>query len=310
MFLPFLSLTLQSGYAAAITTRSQACFNDPFTTCFAAPVGVGKGVGSSISHSIDAVQPDRAFHVSASGSAVADEYDHFSLTASAGSSISWADPFGFSSYATGQSSAAFQDTITASGATGAGTLRLLWQISGTNSIAWSASGPMIDVGGDIALDVTCASSVRASGRVYDCGRGGPNPNDPGYQPWFSTTTSGAVNGAVWAELPIVFGQAVDTYVSFGLSAKLGLTSETCEGCIAALDGFSRADFGSTGRLRGVQLLDASGNLLDLSNIESASGFRYDLVGAAAAVPEPVTTGTSLLGLGALLLLSRPALRKR
>jgi hypothetical protein len=100
---------------------------------------------------------------------------------------------------------------------------------------------------------------------------------------FAWTQNELVDEIVNIDIPIVFGSSVQYNFSITLVAGTGVNTIFADTVV--WQGASLANFGSTGVLQDVVLLDASGNPLDESGITSESGFRYDLVGQD--VPEPL-----------------------
>jgi hypothetical protein len=276
-------LVAREGRAASINVGSRVCYT---VGCYNGLPGSGPGATSSLSYDFSA-NPDWVFQ--ASGGMTVSNFDHFAARAEA--NIDYNLPLGehiaVGHSTGGQGSADLFDTLLVSGGMGSGTVRMQWAITGANDIAYIGTDNVVPQA-DIVLSLECFAS--AQGQALNC----PDAN-------FSWTTAGFVDELVTIDVPILFGVPVDWNFLVRLTARIGFGADACTFCVTSFQGRSIADFGSSGQLVDVQLLDGAGNLLDPSGIQADSGFRYDLVGQS--VPEP-----SLLALAAPLALA--AARRR
>jgi hypothetical protein len=210
------------------------------------------------------------------------------FSASAGAGIDYAsDLQAFPSQwfeARGIAYARFRDTLTATGATGSGLIRMRWEIDGTNIITIDATNPLVisDTYGEIRMVAICGSGP---GYLQDC-TDGP----------LVFTNGGAVAETLTFDIPITFGAPAPYLIALELHALSGFRSFSCDECIVDYHANTDADWSSTGRLVSVQLFDGASNELSPTLIESESGFDY-----AIGAPEP---GHALLtAVGALVLLA-------
>jgi hypothetical protein len=214
-----------------------------------------------------------------SASVTVTDFDHFSASAGAGIDYTLAPPAEYLSQfieRRGVGFARFRDSLTASGGTGSGMIRLQWQIDGSNSLVSDAINPQIvfDILNEVRLVMNCSRGSTPT-LSADCGSGSVSFEDSGSEQVLATF-----------DLPMVFGAPVFFLVEFQLHAITGFRSFSCDDpCIVDFHGNVDADFASTGQLVDVQLFDGLGNELDPALITSESGFRYDLVGQD--VPEPL-----------------------
>lgn len=276
-----LAVLLPATSASAITqltALARSCFNISPNLCDFTPLDSGPGATASIDRLRNYTSAGDPFATHAN--LVVPDWDSFGATVSA--TGEFADPFGtFGISETARTTARYRDTITATGGSGAGRVRMVWHIEGSNAISWQAGVEVSSVTAAVSLDFTCFGA----------------PTQPCFSPHRTWTTNGAVDELISVDIPITFGTPSETFLEIDLRADLRFTATTCSGtCLINFIGSVNGAFGSTGTLVDVQLLDGGGNELDPSNIHAESGFRYDLVG----VPEPATW---LLGgaAGAILL---------
>jgi hypothetical protein len=212
--------------------------------------------------------------------------DYDLLAARARASMDFSEPTGapFVFHGlTGRAYAETVDTLVASGGVGAGTVRMRWSITGANDIGYVGSDSVSIPTARINLSLDCFAQIGAN--VVLC------PDAA-----FEWAASGGVNEFVTIGVPIEFGTPTVVTYQVALTATLSVRFDECLDCAALFLGRSDADFDSTLRLVGVELLDAGGNPLDASGIASEAGFAYH------AVPEPAFA--SVVALATLVVAAR------
>lgn len=278
-----LSLAGSSG-AASLLSSSHVCYsNGVAQACSDIPPEFGAGATTQALYT--APVSGGSLQASA-GMTVA---DYGLLGARARASIDFVEPAGAPFVfhgVTGRAYAETVDTLTASGAAGAGAVRMRWSITGGNDLGYVGSDSVDIPGVTVNLRLDCFAQIGAS--FVLC------PDAA-----FAWSTSGGVSELVTIDVPIEFGVPTVVTYQVTLSATTSVRFDGCLDCAAAFSGRSDADFGSTLRLVGVELLDSGGNPLDASGIASESGFAYH------EVPE-----TSLAPLAALATLAGLAARSR
>lgn len=279
---------LLAGEASALSllqSVSRACSGQ---TCEFTPVTQGAGASTDILRTYTQTTGPNTYAFQASAATTVFGYDHWAVEAHAtgDAHLTFTIPGGAGPSASAGGEAHLLDSVIATGATGAGTLRMIWRVTGSVDVGWSSSDPS---------GMPSPSPVQL---VFGCSAG--PAVCPG--PRFGWTASAAIDETVNIDIPVTFGSAVQYHVSMTLVAGTGVNATFADEI--TWSGFSHGDFASTGVLQQVLLLDAFGNVLDPAGIESESGFRYDLVGQN--VPEP---SRAALGLAvALALAGRRALR--
>jgi hypothetical protein len=200
--------------------------------------------------------------------------DYDVLGARARASMDFAEPLGAPFVFHGLSGRAYAetvDTLTASGAVGAGTVRMTWSITGGNDIGYVGSDSVDIPTARTNLRLDCFAQIGAS--FVLC------PDAA-----FEWPMSGGVNELVTIDVPIQFGVPTVVTYQIALSATLSVRFDGCLDCAALFSGRSEADFDSTLRLVAVELRDGGGNPLDASGIASESGFAYHQVPEPALAP--------------------------
>jgi hypothetical protein len=196
-------------------------------------------------------------------------YDHWAATAEATGSanLTFTIPGGAGPGVTASGDGYLTDSILITGGTGTGTLRMVWHVTGSVGVSWSSSDPLGSPSpSPVQLVFNCSGNTTcATQRLF----------------W---TQNELVDEIVSLDIPFTFGNAIQLTVSISVVAGTGVNTIFADSIV--WQGASLADFGSTGVLQDVVLLDAAGNPLDESGIQAESGFRYDLVGQD--VPEPWT----------------------
>jgi hypothetical protein len=268
------ALLLASG-AHAITqlfSTSFTCFSGN-AQCDFAPMGSGPGASSSIDRQYGSFLTHADLTIP--------DWDSFGtdVRASADYVEEFAVPF---ANATARTLARFRDTLTVSGGSGTGSVRLSWHVEGSTTIEWQASQDITNVTARVMVDFLCFS--------------GPGSTRPCSSPHREWTANAAIDEVITVDIPIVFGQPSETFLEIDLRADFGFSRPLCPGpCLTSLIGAADGSFGATGTLIDVQLFDSAGTELDPSLIQAESSFRYDLVG----VPEPSLVGLVGVGLSAL-----------
>jgi hypothetical protein len=280
-------LPVSSGALATLETQAFACLGPlpiSMTNCQFSTRNLGAGATASISNTLTSSEGQ----FGRSASVTITDYDRFSATAQAGIdyTLGPADLYPSRFFdARGIALAVFRDSLTATGATGSGLIRMNWQIDGSNSFANDGVNPLVigEIRGETRIVANCNSGTSLSHVCND----GPLVFEDG----------GPANETLTFDIPIVFGASTPYLIALELHALRGFSSFSCETpCIVDFHGNTEADFGSTGRLVSVQLFDASSNELSPSLIQSESGFDY-----AIGAPEP---GSVLLtAVGAFVLLA-------
>lgn len=168
------------------------------------------------------------------------------------------------------SRATIADVVTVSGASGAGTLRMAWHLTGSVDVGWSVNGPVEDIDfGTVRLTFACFAQPVGTPTPDTC----PDPS-------LTWTDIAAVDEIVNVEVPIVFDAPVQYTLTITLQSAIGTGPYTAG--TGQIDFVARAigGFGSTGTLVETAVLDAGGQPVAGSAIQSESGFQYDLA------PEP------------------------
>jgi len=273
-----------------VTTAACTGFIILSIDCEFAPPAQGAGAASSILRTW--AEPGGTS--SRSASATVADFDHFSAHAEAGIDYTLAPAAAYLSQfiqRRGVAFARFRDSLTATGAVGNGTIRLQWEIDGTNSFVNDAINPLVifDILNETILKASCGWGTTPT-ISNDCGSFTFNFED-----------SGAAHALATFDLPITFGAPAFFLVQFELHAITGFRSFSCDPvCIVDFHGDVDADFSSSGELVSFQLFDGLWNELDASLVQSESGFRYDLVGQNVTEPSLA----ALAGLLALTLTQR------
>jgi hypothetical protein len=179
--------------------------------------------------------------------------------------------------------ASIWDVVTVSGASGGGTLRMSWHVTGNVDVGWSVNGP---------VEVIDHSVVRLSFGCFAQPVGSTIP-DTCPDPTFTWTTSVAVDEIVSIDMPIVFGSPVQYQLAISLRSDTATGHYTDSGGLVSFSGHAVGGFGSTGTLVGAEILDSFGQPVAGGTIESESGFQYGVV------PEPARA--ALLAFGSLVL---------
>ncbi len=204
------------------------------------------------------------------------------------------------------------DTITALPSvtwSGQGRLRFSVLVEGAVSVSYSAPGTPDQAGAAVTLGFGCSRTITFGASLV---------TSPCTSPDFAAAPPGSftLNGGrrfdssqqfsdtFDFDINILSGQAATLNLTTGLGAGLGYQSGTPVG---VLNGLAMGDFRSTGRLVGVTLFDAFGNVVQDAQLQSASGFDYLSVNAPA-VPAPPALGLLLTALGGLA--ARAGLRHR
>jgi hypothetical protein len=181
--------------------------------------------------------------------------------------------------------AIISDAVNVSGATGVGTMRLSWRLTGGVDVGWSITGPVSDIDhAQVRFTIGCTANTNPP-TLPGCGAATTRA-------WNGPTT---VDEIFNVDIPIRFDSTVQYILTATAQSATGTGVITGDGLIS-MQAHALGSFGSTGTLVAVQILDAGGQLVSGSTIQSESGFRYDLV-----VPEP--NQLPLLAVGVLTLLA-------
>jgi hypothetical protein len=290
-------LPASSRALASLETLAAACLGPlpaSTTNCLFSATDSGPGANSSIVSTLTGSEGQ----FGREAAVTITDYDRFSASAGAGIDYTLGPPMEYISQwfeVRGIAYARFRDSLTATGATGNGLIRMRWEIDGSNIFTNDSINPVVisDIYAETQLVAICNSGA---GLSHDC-TDGPLVFEDG----------GPAEGTLTFDIPIVFGVSTPYLIALELRALSGFRSFSCdEPCIVDFHANTQADFSSTGRLVSVQLFDGSSNELPASLIESESAFDYDI-----AAPEP---GHALLtAAGALVLLAmrrRPRLAAR
>jgi hypothetical protein len=174
----------------------------------------------------------------------------------------------------------YSDSVTVSGGTGIGTVRIPFLVDGSVNLATSSGA---------GFGFTFCQSIPTGSPS-----GGVGCAVNGLPAYFNDQPP---NVAFLSSAP-AFSQLfnLDFPVPFGVQQDLNFTV-TLQSSAAGPVGSSTADFSQTGIAQPAQVFDQSGTLIPNATIVAASGFDY-----FAAVPEP--GGVVLAGTGLLLLLTQ------
>lgn len=272
LLLATLSLAGSSG-AASLFSSSHVCYsNGVANACSDSPPDTGPGASTSNLYTA----PISGGSLQASAAMTVGDYDV--LAARARASMDFSEPTGAPNVFHGLNGRAYAetvDTLTASGAAGAGTVRMIWSIQGANDIGYVGSDSVAIPTARVNLRLDCFAQIGAS--FVLC------PDAA-----FEWPIAGGVNELVTIDVPTEFGVPTVVTYQIALSATLSVRFDECLTCAALFSGRSDADFDSTLRLVGVELLDSGGNPLDASGIASESGFAYH------QVPEPAIASFAAL----------------
>lgn len=264
LLLPMLWLA-GSSRAANLLSTSHVCYsNGVAQACSDTPPDTGAGAATQALYTA----PISGGSLQASAAMTVADYDR--LGARARASIDFVEPEGAPFVfhgVTGRAYAETVDTLTASGATGAGVVRMRWSITGGNDLGYVGSDSVDIPTVRINLRLDCFAQIGAS--FVLC------PDAA-----FEWPVSGVVDEIVTIDVPIEFGVPTVVTYQVTLTATTSVRFDGCLDCAAGFSGRSDADFDSTLRLVGVELLGAGGSPLDASGIASEAGFAYHLV------PEP------------------------
>ncbi|MBN8280557.1 MAG: hypothetical protein J0M16_08120 [Gammaproteobacteria bacterium] len=188
---------------------------------------------------------------------------------------------------------------------GAGRLRFSMLVEGSVSVSYSAPGTPDQASMAVSLGFDCSRTVPIgqSFATSPCTSPDFTAAPPG-----SFTLNGARRFTSSQQFSDVFdfdinvqsGQMATFNLGAGITAGMGYLYGTPVG---VLNGLAVGDFLGTGRLVGVTLFDASGNVVRDAVLQSGSGFDYLSVNAAA-VPAPPALGLLLTALGGLAVRAR------
>jgi hypothetical protein len=266
-----ISLAPGAGALTSLESQSRSCWTaaaPPVCEYDGVPPESGPGASTSILRTIGS----GATTWQGSAAMTVTDYDLFS--ASAGGSMDYtlgpADEYPSQNRSSwGLAFTRIRDVLTATGAAGAGTIRMQWRVRGTNDIRNDSVDPLVvfDITREVTLDFRCYIDPNFD---PDCGN-----------PVLVFEDSGPFDELLTFDLPIAFGVPVPYAFWVEFSARSGFLSSSClTPCVVDFHGSSTADLSA--ELVAVELRDGVGTLLDPSGISSESGFRYDLVSA----PEP------------------------
>ena len=175
------------------------------------------------------------------------------------------------------------DVVTVSGSSGPGTLRMSWHLTGGVDVGWSITGPVDPIDhAQIRLSFGCFAQVVGTTLPDNC---------PDLQ--LTWTSPEAVDQVLNIDMPIVFGSPVQYQLDINLQSSTGTGYYTASTGLISFSGHAVGNFGSTGTLVAVEVLDSIGQPVSGSTIQSESGFQYDVA------PEPGQA--PLLALGSLVL---------
>lgn len=281
-----------------------------FTTPGAAPAE------SSISRSYTFVPPPNSgggYSIGVNSSVSFESPVTWRAYAQAGGFANVPEPFAFNALtASSSATVSLSDTITALPSvtwSGQGRLRFSMLVEGAVAVSYSAPGTRDQASMSVSLGFECSRTISF----------GPGfATSPCTSPDFAAASPGSfsLNGArrfdsdqqfsdtFDFDINVLSGQAATLNLRAGLSAGLGYLFGTPVG---VLNGLAIGDFRSTGRLVGVTLFDAFGNVVQDAQLQSTSGFDYLSVNAPA-VPAPPALGLLLTALGGLA--ARAGLRRR
>lgn len=256
--------------------------------------GGGYSIGVNSSVSFDSPVTWRAYAQAGGFANIQEPFALNALSASTGATVS------------------LSDTITALPSvtwSGQGRLRFSMLVEGAVSVTYSAPGTPDQASAAVTLGFECSRTI-----TFGAGLA----TSPCTSPDFAAAPPGSftLNGARRFEssqqfsdtfdfdINILSGQAATLNLSAALGAGLGYRFGTPVGVLNAL---AIGDFQSTGRLVGVTLFDAFGNVVRDAQLQSTSGFDYLSVNAPA-VPAPPALGLLLTALGGFA--ARAGLRRR
>jgi hypothetical protein len=177
------------------------------------------------------------------------------------------------------------------------------------SVSSSAPGTPDQAGAAVTLGFDCSRTITFGASLVTSPCTSPDLAAP--RPGSFTLTGGRrfessqqFSDTFDFDINVLSGQAATLNLTTGLGAGLGYQSGTPVG---VLNGLAIGDFRSTGRLVGVTLFDAFGNVVQDAQLQSTSGFDYLSVNAPP-VPAPPALGLLLTALGGLA--ARAGLRRR
>lgn len=271
---------------------------------------------SSISRSYTFVPPPNSgggYSIGVNSSVVFESPVTWRAYAQAGGYANIPEPFALNALtASSGASVVLSDTITALPSvtwSGQGRLRFSMLVEGGVSVSYSAPGTPDQASMAVSLGFTCSRTIAL---------GAGTATSPCTSPDFAAASPGsfALNGGrrfagdeqfsdtFDFDINVQSGQAATLNLQTGLSAAMGYLYGTPVG---VLNGLAVGNFLGTGKLVGVTLFDASGNVVQNPVLQSQSGFDYLSVNTAA-VPAPPALGLLLTALGGLA--ARAGLRRR
>jgi hypothetical protein len=277
-----LALLIVSAFAASAfgsSVTSVSSVTGPSGTYTDSGYGRPNPGESSVSHGYIFVNPNGSYNYG-SEAAGAGAFGWFSLFTFAGGTESGNAQV----YVSSRTQMYYSDSITVSGGTGVGTVRIPFLVDGGVSLATS-SGAL--------FGFTFCQSIPTGSPT-----GGVGCSVNGLPAYFNDQPP---NVAFLSSAPI-FSQLfnLDFPVPFGVPYDLNFTVTLQSGAAGPI-GSSTADFAHTGIAQPAQVFDALGTLIPNATIVAQSGFDY-----FAPVPEP--GGFVLSCTGMLLLLTRRAWR--